>query len=118
MTRRTAIALVLFVGWSSASSVELHGAPDGKDVWPAKEWPTAAAEDVGLDGDQLRGDSIAQAREAVNAAVRDASAEISEDRVPRQYHKVMRKYFDRLANLADRQLAGKKDNKPAGDSDK
>lgn len=54
MTRRTAIALVLFVGWSSASSVELHGAPDGKDVWPAKEWPTAAAEDVGLDGDQLR----------------------------------------------------------------
>ena len=54
MTRSTTFTLALFFAWISIGLVELNGAPYGKDVWPAKEWPTAAAEDVALDIGRLQ----------------------------------------------------------------
>ncbi len=53
-----------------------------------------------VDGPQVRGEATAEAREAVIAAQRDATDAISRDEIPRQYDRVVRTYFDRLAGLA------------------
>lgn len=52
MTRCTTVTLPLLL--VSAGLGELYGTPESETVWPAKEWPTAAPEDVGLDAGKLR----------------------------------------------------------------
>jgi hypothetical protein len=54
-----------------------------------------------VDGPQVRGEATAEARQAVIAAQRDATDAIQRDEIPRQYDRVVRTYFDRLAGLAD-----------------
>jgi len=57
-----------------------------------------------VDGPQMRGQATAEAREAVNAAQRDAQDAIDRDEVPRQYHGAVQQYFLRLAGLMNRDL--------------
>lgn len=73
-----------------------------------------------IDGPQLRGEANAEARDAVNSAVRDATNAIENERIPRQYQNVTKKYFEALAGLG-RGPAGAKapDAKPdAGPAEK
>jgi len=58
-----------------------------------------------VDGPQMRGQATAEEREAVNAAQRDAQDAIDRDRVPRQYHGAVQKYFEQLAGLVRPQPA-------------
>lgn len=64
-----------------------------------------------VDGPMIKGDVSAEAREAVNAAQRDAADAIEREEVPRQYEKVLREYFERLAGLAGASPAGSVKNK-------
>lgn len=72
-----------------------------------------------VDGPQVKGELSAEAREAVNAAQRDATDAIEREEVPRQYEKVLREYFESLAGLAGGKPAesGKapEDKQPAGE---
>lgn len=52
-----------------------------------------------VDGPQAKGESLAEARNAVAAATRDAEEAIEREDVPRQYDRVLRAYFERLAGL-------------------
>jgi chemotaxis protein histidine kinase CheA len=52
-----------------------------------------------IDGPQIKGESGAEVRNAINAAVRDATDAIERDEIPRQYHEVAKRYFERLAGL-------------------
>ncbi len=52
-----------------------------------------------VDGEQIRGEAQAGVRDAVNAALRDATDAIERETVPRQYERVAREYFEGLAGL-------------------
>lgn len=52
-----------------------------------------------IDGPQIRGEATAEAREALSAALRDATDAIERNQHPRQYDTAVRMYFDRLAGL-------------------
>lgn len=66
-----------------------------------------------IDGPQLKGEATAEARDAVNSAVRDATNAIENERIPRQYHNVTKKYFEELAGLGQRPPARPAEPKPA-----
>lgn len=53
-----------------------------------------------IDGAQMRGEAAAEAREAIRSAVRDAEDAVEREPVPRQYDRVVREYFERLAGLS------------------
>ena len=52
-----------------------------------------------IDGPQVRGEASREALEAVASDVREAQDAIEREEVPRQYQKVLREYFERLAGL-------------------
>lgn len=52
-----------------------------------------------IDGPQLPGQASAEALAAAEAGVREASDAIERNAVPRQYDRVLREYFERLAGL-------------------
>ncbi len=53
-----------------------------------------------VDGPQVKGQASAEVQDAVNAAVRDAEDAIQQNRFPRQYDRVMREFYERLAGLS------------------
>jgi len=53
-----------------------------------------------VDGPQAQGETTAEVKEAVSAAVRDAEDAIERAHVPRQYQRALREYFERLAGVA------------------
>ncbi len=71
-----------------------------------------------FNGPQIRGQATAEARQAVQAAVRDAEDAVEREQVPRQYEQVVRSYFERLAGLmgsGDRTAGEKKPAASGGD---
>ena len=52
-----------------------------------------------IDAPQIKGEAAAEAREAVNSAVRDATDAVERNEIPRQYERVLKEYFERLAGL-------------------
>ncbi|MFQ5804892.1 MAG: hypothetical protein ACE5I3_00415 [Phycisphaerae bacterium] len=52
-----------------------------------------------IDGPQAKGEATAEVADAVSSAVRDAEDAVEREEVPRQYRRVVRLYFDRLAGL-------------------
>ena len=56
--------------------------------------------EVLVNGPLQRTESGAAVRDAVQSAVRDAEDAVQREDVPRQYHKSMKSYFDKLAGLA------------------
>lgn len=52
-----------------------------------------------IDAPMIRGQAQAEVYDAVSAAVRDATDAIEREEVPRQYERVLRLYFERLAGL-------------------
>ncbi len=52
-----------------------------------------------FDGPQIRGRATAEARPAIEAAVRDAEDAVEREQIPRQYEQIVRTYFERLAGL-------------------
>lgn len=52
-----------------------------------------------IDGPQIKGEATAEVAEAVTSAVRDAEDAVEREQVPRQYERVVRLYFERLAGL-------------------
>lgn len=65
-----------------------------------------------VDGPQVPGEATADVLTAAEAEVRDAQDAIEREEVPRQYDKVLREYFDRLAGL----VREKKAAESAGES--
>lgn len=53
-----------------------------------------------VDGPQVKGESMASAREALMSEIKDATDAINRDEIPRQYQHTAKTYFDRLAGLA------------------
>jgi hypothetical protein len=51
-----------------------------------------------VDGQQLKGEAQAEYNEAAGAAATAATEALNEDRVPRQYQRAVKTYFDRLPN--------------------
>lgn len=71
-----------------------------------------------IDGPQVKGELSVEAREAVNAAQRDATDAIEREEVPRQYEKVLREYFESLAGLAERKAeAGASEGEAAAEGE-
>jgi hypothetical protein len=52
-----------------------------------------------IDGPQVKGEATAEVTEAVNSAVRDAENAVEREEIPRQYERIVRLYFERLAGL-------------------
>ena len=52
-----------------------------------------------IDAPQIKGDAAAELRDAVNSAVRDATDAVERNQIPRQYERVLKVYFERLAGL-------------------
>ena len=84
------------------------GSRIGKERSPHDVLPTKAKSRIGggsiigqmlVDGPQVRGEATAEERETVDAAQRDAQDAIDRDRIPRQYHLAVQKYFEQLAGL-------------------
>ncbi len=84
----------------------------GKERTPYQADPTKAksrfqgGEIIGqmlVDGPQVPGHANAEALSAAEAELRDALDAIDRNEVPRQYEKVMREYFARLAGLIEQQ---------------
>ena len=79
-----------------------------------------------VDGEQVRGETSKALEEVVAAAERDASDLVYRDRIPRQYHKAVRKYFKAIqetvkpkGSTADKDTEKSKDgdnDAPAEDS--
>ncbi len=60
-----------------------------------------------VEGPQIRGDASAEEIAAAMAEVREMLDNVEREDVPRQYHKALREYFERLAGLMrERQAAG------------
>jgi|GEM_PF-841893 len=66
-----------------------------------------------IDGPQVRGDASAEAAETVNSAVRTAEDAVEREEVPRQYQRVVQKYFEQLAGLLNERQPAKE----SGDQD-
>ncbi len=66
-----------------------------------------------VDGPQVGGEASREDLEAAHAEVRDAQDAIERQEVPRQYDKVLREYFERLAGLVDRQREIQEEEPPA-----
>jgi hypothetical protein len=58
-----------------------------------------------IDAPQIKGEAAAEVRDAVNSAVRDATDAVERNQIPRQYERVLRIYFERLAGLVGEQPA-------------
>lgn len=56
-----------------------------------------------IDAPQIKGDAAAELRDAVNSAVRDATDAVERNQIPRQYERVLKVYFERLAGLIGEQ---------------
>ena len=56
-----------------------------------------------IDAAQIKGEAGAEARDAVNSAVRDATDAVERNQIPRQYERVLKVYFERLAGLIGEQ---------------
>jgi len=72
-----------------------------------------------IDGPQIKGEARAEATAAVIAAQRDAEDAIERDEIPRQYERVVRFYFERLAGLIRHQVDSDDQSdggQPQGDS--
>lgn len=54
-----------------------------------------------VEGEQVAGEVNSRFAEVVTAAEREASERVSRDRVPRQYHKAVKKYFSDLKGALD-----------------
>lgn len=54
-----------------------------------------------VEGEQVAGEVNSRFAEVVTAAEREASERVSRDRVPRQYHKTVKKYFSDLKGALD-----------------
>lgn len=65
-----------------------------------------------IDGPQIKGEALAEATEALNASERDVTDPIDRDDVPRQYERVTREYFERLANVIGKKVKPKSESKP------
>jgi hypothetical protein len=71
-----------------------------------------------IDGPQVRGEATAEVTEAVNSAVRDAENAVEREEVQRQYERVVRLYFERLAGLMNEQAQSQgMDDQDASESD-
>jgi len=70
-----------------------------------------------VDGPQIKGESNAEATDAVNSALRDAEDAVERDDVPQQYHRVVQSYFDRLAGLMSKRDAAEREDAEGGDSE-
>ncbi len=55
-----------------------------------------------VDVSQLKGEAAAQVRDVVLSAKAEAENEVAQNKIPRLYHKAMKGYFDRTAQLADK----------------
>ncbi len=55
--------------------------------------PGAIVGELQIDGRQLKGEARERAVETVGAAAREATEAVERDRVPRQYHRVLKDYF-------------------------
>lgn len=66
-----------------------------------------------IEGPQVRGQATADELTAVESEVRDALDAVERDEVPRQYQKVLREYFSRLAGLMDERQGESKESAPA-----
>lgn len=84
------------------------GSRIGKETTPYKGDPTKAPTrfqggsiigEMLVDGPQVRGEAAGEALAAVESEVREAQDAIEREEVPRQYQKVLREYFERLAGL-------------------
>lgn len=69
-----------------------------------------------FDGPQVKGQSTAKVRDAVIAAVRDATDAINRDEVQRQYERAVREYFDGLAGLVGEAEAPASPAQPSTDA--
>jgi chemotaxis protein histidine kinase CheA len=67
-----------------------------------------------IDGPQVRGEASAEVLGAAEAEIRDAVDAVDKARIPRQYDKTLREYFERLAGLVRERQAGASD--AAGDA--
>ena len=56
-----------------------------------------------IDAPQIKGDAAAELRDAVKSAVRDATDAVERNQIPRQYERVLKVYFERLAGLIGEQ---------------
>ncbi|TWT45423.1 hypothetical protein RAS1_18480 [Phycisphaerae bacterium RAS1] len=65
-----------------------------------------------IDGAQMRGEAAADAREAIRSAIREAEDAVEREPVPRQYDRVVREYFERLAGLGGGKAADGEKKKP------
>lgn len=72
-----------------------------------------------IDAPQIKGDAAAELRDAVNSAVRDATDAVERNQIPRQYERVLKVYFERLAGLIGEQAdaAEKADTGEQADAD-
>jgi len=52
-----------------------------------------------IKGEMLRGEAKAEYSEAAEAAEREATDALDNDRVPRSYHRAVKSYFDRFGNI-------------------
>jgi len=68
-----------------------------------------------IDAPQIKGDAAAELRDAVNSAVRDATDAVERNQIPRQYERVLKIYFERLAGLIGEQVPSSEEN--SSDSD-
>ena len=62
-----------------------------------------------IDAPQIKGDAAAELRDAVNSAVRDATDAVERNQIPRQYERVLKVYFERLAGLIGEQASADED---------
>lgn len=58
-----------------------------------------------IDAPQIKGEAAAELRDAVNSAVRDATDAVERNQIPRQYERVLKVYFERLAGLIGEQAS-------------
>ena len=63
-----------------------------------------------VEGPQVRGEATADEYAAAQSEVRDALDNVEREDVPRQYHKSLRAYFERLAGLMQEQQAAEEDS--------
>lgn len=99
------------------------GSRIGKETTPYKGDPTKAPTrfqggavigEMLVDGPQVRGQAAGEALAAIESEVREAQDAIEREEVPRQYQKVLREYFERLAGLMREKQQGKPDEPAAG----
>ncbi|MHC4976640.1 MAG: hypothetical protein ACYTF7_08550 [Planctomycetota bacterium] len=68
-----------------------------------------------VEGEQVRGESTAEFREVVQASAENASEAIESQRIPREYHDVIKHYFGRLESKVDPESPA--EDEPATDED-